>query len=53
MTKSDIRAVLRKAFGAHKYRITSTGEIYVYGCGWYLFGWMGDADTIARIESLA
>lgn len=53
MTKSAIRAVLRKAFGAHKYRITSTGEIHVYGFGWYLYGWVGDAETIARIESLA
>lgn len=60
MTKSAIRAALRNAFGAGKYRITSTGEIHIHGqmpnsivTGWYLYGWMGDAATIRRIESLA
>lgn len=64
MTKSAIRAALRNAFGAGKYRITSTGEIHIHihihgqmpnsiVTGWYLYGWMGDAETIARIESLA
>lgn len=55
MTKSEIRAALRKTFGARKYRITSTGEIHVSWCGfgWCLYGWMGDSETIARIESLA
>ena len=53
MTKSDIRAALRKAFGAHKYRITRTGEIHVYGSFWYLYGWLDHPETIARIESLS
>lgn len=59
MTKSAIRAALRNAFGAGKYRITSTGEIHIHGqmpnsivTGWYLYGWMGDAETIARIEGM-
>ena len=60
MTTTAIRAALRNAFGAGKYRITRDGKIHVYGqipnsivTGWYLYGWMGDAQTIARIESLA
>lgn len=59
MTITAIRAALRNAFGARQYRITATGEIHVYGqmpnsivTGWYLYGWVGDAETIARIESL-
>ena len=60
MTTTAIRAALRNAFGAGKYRITRDGEIHVYGqmpnsivTGWYLYGWMGDTQTIARVESLA
>ena len=60
MTKSDIRAALRNAFGVGKCRITRDGEIHVYGqmpnsivTGWYLYGWMGHPETIARIESLS
>ena len=60
MTTTAIRAALRNAFGAGKYRITRDGEINVYGqmpnsivTGWYLYGWMGDAQTISRVESLA
>ena len=60
MTKTAIRAALRNAFGAGKYRITRDGEIHVYGqmpnsivTGWYLYGWMGDAQTITRVKSLA
>ena len=59
MTTTAIRAALRNAFGAGKYRITRDGEIHVYGqmpnsivTGWYLYGWMGDAQTITRVESL-
>ena len=57
--ESPGRAALRNAFGAGKYRITRDGEIHVYGrmpnstkTGWYLYGWVGDAQTTARIESL-
>ena len=57
--ESPGRAALRNAFGAGKYRITRGGEIHVYGrmpnsikTGWYLYGWVGDAQTTARIESL-
>ncbi len=60
MNKSTIRAALRNAFGVGKYRITAAGEIHVHGQmpnsiinGWYLYGYLGDAETIARIESLA
>lgn len=56
MNEAAIRAALRNAFGAGKYRITSTGEIHAYGqmpnsieTGWYLYGWTYDAETIARI----
>ncbi len=59
MTITAIRNALRNEFGARHYRITQAGEIHVYGqmpnsivTGWYLYGWVGDADTIARIESL-
>lgn len=59
MTVTAIRAALRNEFGPRKYRITSSGEIHVYGTmpntnreGWYLYGWVGDAETITRIESL-
>ena len=59
MTINAIRAALRNAFGARRYRITSAKEIHVYGrmpnanaAGWYLFGWVGDAETEERIHSL-
>lgn len=41
-----IRAALREKYGSGNYRITSTGEVHVYGrmpnaiaIGWYLFGY--------------
>jgi hypothetical protein len=59
MSDDEIRAVLRRAFGAYKYRITRGGEIHVYGempnsvvVGWYLYGSKDDAQTIDRIEAL-
>ena len=59
MTITAIRAALRNAFGDRKYRITRDGEIHVFGTmrntnqtGWYLFGYVGDAETAARIETL-
>lgn len=59
MTITAIRAALRNAFGDRKYRITRDGEIHVFGTmpntnqqGWYLFGEVGNAETIARIETL-
>lgn len=58
-SKTAIRTALREAFGAGNYRITRNGEIHIYGhmpnsgvVGWYLYGWMDDAETIARIETL-
>ena len=59
MTKTEIRNILRNTFGARSYRITRDDEIHVYGqmpnsseVGWYFFGWVGDAETLARIQSL-
>ena len=60
MTTAQIRKVLRTHFGARHYRITSAGEIHVYGCmpntnedGWYFFGYIGNPETEARIDDLA
>lgn len=51
-----IRAALRNQFGARQYRITAAGEIHVHGVmpntgivGWWLYGWMGDATTMAYL----
>lgn len=56
MTTTELRAALIARFGARKYRITATGEIHVYGqmpnsieTGWWLFGYVGDPQTKARI----
>ena len=60
MTTAQIRKILRQHFGARHYRITSAGEIHVYGRmpntnedGWYLFGYLGSPETEARINDLA
>lgn len=60
MSTHQIRAALVAAFGPRKYRITRAGEIHVYGRmpntnedGWYLFGWINDPETEARIDDLA
>jgi hypothetical protein len=59
MTIKEIRKALRNEFGTRKYRITSQGEIHVYGVmpntnqyGWYLYGWVDDPQTEERIKSL-
>lgn len=56
MTIKTIRNALRVKFGARRYRITRTGDIHVFGVmpstnvvGWYLYGYVGDASTEARI----
>lgn len=53
---ATIRAALREEFGARQYRITSTGEIHVYGempntneVGWWLYGWIDDVETLVRL----
>ncbi len=53
---TTIRAALIKEFGARQYRITSDGEIHVHGTmpntnqtGWYLFGAVDSAETLARL----
>jgi len=57
MTATEIRAALRNAFGARRYRITKTGEVHVFGRmpgtdrdGWFFFGYVGDRDLEARLE---
>ena len=42
----QFRALLRRDYGARKYRITRDGEVHAYGkmpnsivTGWYLVGW--------------
>lgn len=59
MNITAIRKALRNEFGDRCYRITRAGEIHVYGqmpnsivTGWYLYGWIDDAETILRIEAL-
>lgn len=53
---SVIRQTLRTEFGPRRYRITRAGEIHVWGrmpnanaIGWWLYGWIGDTDTMARL----
>ena len=53
---SAIRQALRSMFGAGRYRITKNGEIHAYGVmpnsnvkGWWLYGWIGDETTMARL----
>lgn len=60
MTTAQIRTALRAKFGSRNYRITRAGEIHIYGRmpntnqdGWYLWGWIGNAETEARIDDLA
>ena len=59
MNTRTIRDTLRSAFGSRQYRIAANGEIHVCGImpntsktGWYLFGWVGNAETESRIKSL-
>lgn len=59
MSKTQIRAILRNAFGPRGYRITREGEIHIYGqmpntdqVGWYFFGHLDSAETLARIAEL-
>lgn len=58
-SEAKTRDRLRRWCGAGKYRITRDGEIHIYGrmpgsivTGWYLYGWVGDPQTMARIEAL-
>ena len=51
-----LRSALVAKFGARQYRITSGGEIHVYGTmpntntvGWYLYGYTDDAETNSRL----
>ena len=59
MTTTQIRKILRAHFGTRRYRTHPNGEIYVYGRmpntnedGWYLFDWLNDPETEARIDEL-
>lgn len=60
MKTSEIRKILRNTYGDRQYRITASGEIHVYGDmphsiedGWWLFGYVGEADTERRLEEIA
>ena len=51
-----LRSALVAKFGARQYRITSGGEIHVYGTmpntntvGWYLYGATSDNETNSRL----
>lgn len=55
-----IRRLLRWAYGKRQYRITTTGDIHIYGqmtnsgfCGWYLWGHLNDPDTQRRLAEIA
>jgi hypothetical protein len=59
MSINQIRRALRDVFGTRKYRILASGEIHVFGKmpntnqdGWYLYGWIGCAETVSRISEL-
>lgn len=56
ISASAIRQALRTEFGPRRYRITRNGEIHAYGAmpnskatGWWLYGWIGDSTTMARL----
>ena len=56
MTINALRTALRSKFGARQYRITGAGEIHACGKmpntnenGWYLFGFVGEAETENRL----
>lgn len=54
---NNYRRMLRETFGSRMYRITWDGIISVYGrmpnadamTGWYVFGQVGNADTMSRL----
>jgi hypothetical protein len=55
-TTSAIRQALRQRFGSHQYRITAVGAIHARGTmpntnafGWYLYGRIDSAETLARL----
>jgi|LauGreDrversion4_2_1035121.scaffolds.fasta_scaffold00165_20 hypothetical protein len=54
MTESEVRKILRDAYGAHHHRISSEGEIEYWRIrlGWRVFGYLGDPKTIARLNTL-
>lgn len=54
MTEAEVRKILRDTYGAHHYRITSTGEIHYWRIrlGWRLFGYLGDPNTVVRLNTL-
>ena len=57
ITMTAIRQALRAQFGSRNYRITRNGEIHAYSpmpnadqvTGWWLYGWVGDSTTMARL----
>jgi hypothetical protein len=60
MTVTELRKILRELYGARRYRITSTGEIHVYGqmpnsdiIGWRYAGAVGDHATEQHLRYLS
>ncbi len=60
MTITETRKILRDVYGARQYRITSSGEIHVYGqmpnsgvVGWRYAGAVGDHATEQRLRYLS
>ena len=60
MTELELRKILRELYGARRYRITSTGEIHVYGqipntdvVGWRYAGAVGDHATEQHLRYLS
>lgn len=60
MTITEIRKILRDTYGARQYRITSTGEIHLYGrmpntniVGWRYAGAVGDYRTEQHLRYLS
>jgi hypothetical protein len=59
MKEPEVRKILRELYGARQYRITSTGEIHVYGrmpntdvIGWRYAGAVGDHATEQHLRYL-
>jgi len=59
-TIEKIRKILRSEYGNRNYRITSDGEIHIYGTmpqtnqiGWYLYGHVCDQETNRKLSEIA
>ncbi len=54
MTPSEIRAILGARYGRRNFKVTKSGHIHVKQDNrWVLYGWVGNAESDARLRSLA